>query len=472
MHTFFSFEKNKVMKTSTKIIFVAFIAVTIPSLVLGGSIFSGIIPTENGFSLNFDVKGIIAIILTIISVILGTILFTRFLSSLRLEQALFFSSLPLIIIYGAIMFLIADMSNLNGNFAKSVRSLLNMSTENAYNTILWAVLVTIVFIVILSLNFFIMCKPMNKLERIVSRLGDGKVKEDKLQLGGVKQFKNIEHGLNKINNNYMEKDNTLKTYNLKKQKNLPKSLMRFIGIDINELERGKAVRKQAVMMLIRLETVINSLASDYERLNSIVNGLSPIIKRYGGFILNYANDNIFCIFNRPEDAIDCSCSLIKTIRIKNKTEKGELKERISILSCKPLFSLKGENGQLTIISDEAKILEKMIKIANFIDASVILSKSCLDELPLRYKFTYRYVGNINTYENGNILLFENLDVYSKEKSNHLIKNKGLFERGVICYNNGEYQKAYNYFKENIRLYPSDKAGYVYYNGAKDKLSQA
>ena len=192
------------MKTSTKILFGLFILVTIPSLVLGGSIISGIKATENGFAFNFDAKGIIALILTIISIVLGSILFIRFLKALSLEKALFFSSLPLIIIYGAIMFLIADLSNIDNNFAKSVRYVLNLSPNNAYNTILWAVLVTILFVILLSLNYFVFCKPMNKLERIVSRLGDGKLNEDKLQIGGGKQFKNIEHGLNKINNNYME----------------------------------------------------------------------------------------------------------------------------------------------------------------------------------------------------------------------------------------------------------------------------
>ena len=57
----------------------------------------------------------------------------------------------------------------------------------------------------------------------------------------------------------------------------------------------------------------------------------------------------------------------------------------------------------------------------------------------------------------------------KFRNSAIIKNKGLFERGIICYNNGDYQKAFNYFKENLKLYPNDKAGYVYYNNAKDKL---
>ncbi len=473
MYTIFIFAENKTMKTSTKILFVIFIAVTIPSLVLGNSILAGITATENGFIFNFDVKGIIAIILTVFSIVLGSILFTRFLSSLRLEHALFFSSLPLIVIYGGIMFLIADLSNINSNFAKSVRSLLNLSTDNAYNTILWAVLVTIIFIVLLSINYFLMCKPMNKLERIVSRLGDGKVKEEKLQIGGGKQFKNIEHGLNKINNNYMEKDRTLRTVDLKSQRDISKRLLRFIGKnDLLELERGRQIKKHSTIMSIRLDSSDNSLTGDYNRLNSLINGLSPVVRRYGGFMLNYNGSGVVCIFTRSEDAIDCAVAVCRNIRLKNKANNGEYKVRLSIFSGEPSLALTGQDKkQLLVVSDEVKLLEKMSRIGDFIDAKIVFSKSCIDDLPLRYKFAYRYIGNLNTYDNSDILLFEDLDVYSKEKSSKLIKNKGLFERGVICYNNGDYQKALDYFKENLRIYSDDKAGYVYYNNAKEKLSQ-
>ena len=74
------------MKMSTKILLVLFILVTIPALVLGGSIFAGIKATENGFVFDFDTKGIIAIVLSIISTILGTILYVKFLMSLSLER--------------------------------------------------------------------------------------------------------------------------------------------------------------------------------------------------------------------------------------------------------------------------------------------------------------------------------------------------------------------------------------------------
>ena len=456
------------MKTSTKILLILFILVTIPALVLGGSIFAGIKATENGFVFDFDTKGIIAIVLSIISTILGTILYIKFLMSLSLERVLFFSSIPMIMIYGAIMFLIADLSNLNNNLAISVRSVLNLSPDNAYNTILWAILVTILFVVLLSINYFFICKPMNKVEKIVLRLGDGKVKENTLQVGGSKQFKNIEHGLNKINNNYKEKDNTLKRTDLP-QKEL-RQLTRFFGkASIEELEQGLEVKKKSTLMVIKLECSERTLEGDYKLVDSYLNVIVPIIKRFGGFVIKYLGDGIVVVFQRSEDALDSSLSICRTVKVKNKSTSQKFKEKIAIYTSKVGFKLKIESKELEIATKEYEVLSKIDKIISFLHSKVIFTKSCLDDLPLRYKFAYRYLGSINNYDGNDILIFEKLDVYPRDVVSKLVKNKGLFERGVICYDDGQYQKALDYFQENIRSYPDDKAGYVYYNNAKDKV---
>ena len=460
------------MKKSTKILLVLFVLVTIPALVLGSSIFAGIQATENGFVFNFDTKGIIAIILSVASVLLGTILYLRFLMSLSLERVLFFSSVPLIVIYGATMFLIAEMSNLNNNLALSVRSVLNLSQENLYNTVLWAILVTLLFIVLLSVNYFFICKPVNKVEKIVSRLGDGKVKENNLQVGGSKQFKNIEHSLNKINNNYKEKDNSLKKASLS-QKDISRQCVRFFGkSNIEELERGALVSKKATLMVIKLESKEKTLESDYKLLDSYLNEIVPVIKRFGGFIIKYLGEGIEIVFQTAEDALDCSLAVSRLVRIKNKSAINKFKEKISIYSCKPSFKLNEEKKELDIVSNEQEVLAKMDKIIAFLQVKIIFTKSCLDDLPLRYKFAYRYLGNINFYNGKDILLFEKIDVYPKEVLSKLVKNKGLFERGVICYDNGEYQKALNYFQEYIKNYPEDNAGYIYFNNAKDRVKNS
>ena len=478
MNTFSLFANNTSMKKSTKILLALFVLVTIPSLVLGGSILSGIKATDNGFVFDFDTKGIIALALTAISIVLGSILYARFLSTLKLEKLLFFSSIPLIVIYGAIIFLIADLSNIENDFAKSVQTLLNLSTDNAYNTILWAILVTLIFIVILSLNFFIICRPMNRVEKVVSRLGDGKVKEEKLTIGGGKQFKTIEHGLNKINNNYKEKDNSLKTSKLQ-SKNTSKRLIKILGRNnVAELEMGRSITRQVTLLYTHLFHYENdkTLQADFDLIKSYYKDIAPLIRRFSGYIEGYNENGLTAVFARAEDAIECSLIISRTIKIKNRSNKSgsHLLERISILTSRVTYKAIGQDDDKkpTIISNESEILERIDRIAEFMQAKIIFTKSVLDDLPINYKLAYRYLGSVNMFNTEEIMLFEDLDVYPKNEAEKLVRNKGVFERGIINYNNGDYNKAISYFQDNLRSNPSDRAGYIYYSNAKEKLDKA
>lgn len=477
MYTNLSFAKNKYMRKSTKILLIIFILVQIPALILGKFVFAGIVPTGRGFTFNFDIKGIIGLILTLVASVLGMILFFRFIMSQSIDKAIFFSSAPLILIYGLLIFLLADLSTFDNSTARSVRTLLNISPENAYNTILWAVLITIVFVLLLFFNFFILCKPLNRVEKVVSRLGDGKVKEEKLKIGGGKQFNNIEHGLNKINNNYRSKDNTLRKVNLETQKFIPKQFFKFFGkTNVTELELGNQVKKKATTLYLKMEDIANNEQTLEERfnfLNSYMNVISPLIRKFNGFVDKYTEDGILAVFAHCEDAIDCSHAVARAINIKNRHNKSNsnISQRISIMTGEIIFGIVGEEERKmpTIISDVISSINKLDEVCRMLSAKVVFTKTSLDDLPLNYKFLYRYIGKFNVGENE-VIAFEDLDVYPRDISSRMVKTKPEFERGVIAYESGDYKQASNLFSNALKIFPNDKACYLYFNKCKEKLN--
>lgn len=478
MYTNLPFAKNKGMKKSTKILLIIYLIVLIPSLVLGRYIFQGINPTDTGFTFNFDVKGIVGIILTIISLVIGTILFYRFVMAQSIDKAIFFSSLPLVLIYGLAIFFLAELTSFDNSTANSVKTLLNITTDNTYNTVLWAVLLTIIFVLLLFLNYFMLCKPLNRVEKIVARLGDGKVKEEKLHIGGSKQFNSIEHGLNKINNNYRSKDNSLKKVNLETQKYVPKQFFKFFGkSSIIELELGNQVKKKASTMYVKL-VGINSgeqmtLEERFDFLNSYIHVISPLVRKFGGFIDKYTGDGILSVFAHAQDAIDCSHAITRAINVKNRQNKTlpNVEQRISIMTGEVLFGIVGEEERKmpTIVSDIVKHLDKLDEISRIMSAKIVFTKSVLDDLPLNYKFLYRYIGKINQ-EESEIILFEDIDVLPRDISSLLTKTKSQFERGVISYENGDYDDASILFSQVLKACPNDKGCYLYYNRCQEKLS--
>ena len=466
------------MRKSTKILLILFVLTLVPSIVLGGSILKGILPTENGFIFNFDTNAIIAIVLMVVSNILGSILFFRFVMSRPISHAIFFSSLPLMLIYGAVIFLLAESSLFQSASARAVRSLLNLSPENTYNTILWAILITIVFVLLMFLNYFLLCKPVGRIEKIVLRLGDGSVKARTLKIGGGKQFNNIEHGLNKINNNYRNNENNIKKVNLEAQKFVPKQFFRFLGKNnISELELGNQVKKTATLMSVKLVGLENlgqmSLEENFNFLNSYLNVVSPIVRRFGGFIDKYFGEGVLAVFGKAENAIDCSHAIVRAISVKNRQNKTlpNVGERITIMTSQVIFGIVGEEERKipTIISNITSELDKIDDICKLMSAKVVFTAKTLDNLPINYKFVYRHIGSISLNDKNKSLLFEDLEVLPRDKCSNLLKSKAIFEKGILHYEKGKFREACAYFEEALKISPNDKGCYIYFNKAKEKL---
>lgn len=470
MHTFFKFAKNKNMKTSTKIFIGLFLITLIPALIMGGEIFKGIVFNDGKISVNLSVQGIIALVLLILAMILGLILYIKFILSLSFEKVIFFSSLPLIVIYGIMMFLLADLASLDTEFANTIKNLLNISVTNEYNTILWAILITLVFILLLYINYLIICKPMRKMEKIILRLGDGVTGKSNFTIGGSKQFKNIEHGLNKINNSYKKEGFVVQNCN--KNKNISKQLLKFLGKDgLESLERENKFDKFASIVFFKLEQGANfddsSLQDKFQIFNSYKNKMYPLIKKYNGFIDRLIDDGVIAVFPRSNFAIECAHSIFHLF--KERERSGILKLKVIIHSANIELGFSGDDKNIKIISNIYKNFETLSKILNFMNIKFLITKDALDDLPIDFKLDYRLIGHINLNEK-NIDLFDDLSVYSRDKSIKLYKDKRLFEKAVLLYDENEFQKAIYYFEQLVKNCPDDYPAYIYFNKTKEKLA--
>ena len=460
------------MRKSTKIIFALFVLVLIPAIILGKDVFNNFLPMEDGgFVFNPSPKAISSLVLMGLALVLGVFLYGRFLSSLPFDKVIFFSSLPIILVYGYLLFLLAYLSNLDNPYANAIKDILNITTGSGYNTILWAVLLSIVFIIILFFNFILICKPMNKIEHIVSRLGDGKVKEENLKLGGGRQFKSIEHSLNKINNNYKIKDNSLKSLNYSDKNSLPRQIYKFIGRDgVQILEREKQVKKSGVVAIIKLtDNSSNStrLEDQFEIINAYMNSITPIVKKCGGFIDKFIGDAIVAVFTKADSALDCSRNILRTVYGRNRRQSN-IFVQIALHYGEIVLAVKSEEEKVPTIISSLSVVNKISEIAKFMKGKIVFSKAILDNLALHYHIDYRYLGSFNDSDEE-ILVFEDLSAYPKDYATKLIKNKNIFEKGVILYNNREFDKAGYYFEDVLRSIPDDNASYIYFNKTKEKL---
>ena len=467
------------MKTSTKVLLAIFIVCLIPSIIFAGNLFSAIVPTEEGFVFDFDVYSYIALGFSIATITLGGILYFRFVFSLKLSKAIFFSVLPMTIFYGFGLYSLAVVGRYTNPIANSVKLTLNISQNNNYNSILWAVLLTGLYLVYIFVTLIVVCRPLQKLEKVTLRLGDGRVREGNFKIGGIKQFQDIEGALEKINYNYKEKENLVKKTDLEAQKFIPKEFLKFLGkTSINDLELGNKVQKRATTLFCDFINPSSgtsmSLKDNFNYVNSYLNLIAPIVRKYDGFIDKYLGDGLLAVFGKAEKAVDCANAIYRIVEEKNKNQFKfpRFNISISISTGDLMFGVVGEENRKspTIISDVVELASKMQEINKFLGTTIVFSKQTLNEIPTRYNFDYRYIGSLSVDNSSSMALFESFSCYDRVRKEALSKSKTKFENGVRAYNDRDYEEAKEIFESVLRIVPNDRASYIYYNKSCEKIS--
>ncbi len=458
------------MKTSTKILIVLSIILFLPNIFLFKYLIAGIIATDSGFVFNFSAISYVALGFLVAFIICFFVLYITFLRSLSLSNQLFFSIVPLSVLYGLFSVYISQIETSTDLTAQSVMVMLNLESGNEYNSFLWILLATITYLILLFFIILFACKPLKNVEKITQKLGDGRVKFDDFKVGGNKQFQDIEHSLNKINYIYKEKDNKIRVANLEQQKYLPKQILKFLGKNsIRELEIGKEVQKKATVLFCDLknENKTLTLEENFNYINSYYKIVAPLIKRFDGFVDKFVGDGILAVFANAENAIECSHAIIKALDSKKKT----FVSRICLHTATYKFGIVGDEERKTptILTDIFPLLNKMQEINDFIGTRFIFSKSTLDDLPQKFDFPHRYTGSLKL-DKEKIQLFESLECYHKSKKEKLYKLKNKFENGVRLYNENKFAEAKECFEFVLR-YIKDEPSFVYFNKIKEKMSE-
>ena len=461
------------MKTSTKILLIINIALLIANVFLIRYLVSGIVPTESGFVFEFSALSWVALVVLIAFLVTFIALYIVFLRNMRLSNLLFFSTLPLTLIYGVFVVYIAKIGDMDDITSASVKATLNLnSTQGVEN--LWIALATVTYLILLFILIAIACRPLRNVERVTQKLGDGRVKMEDYKIGGSRQFQEIEHSLNKINYLYKEKDNKLKIANLATQKYLPRQLLNFLGKNgIEDVETGKSVTREGTILYCDLKpNKTLSLEENFNYINSYLKVVAPLIKRFDGFVDKYLGDGLIAVFSKAQNAVECAHSILKAVEDRNKNQKKSLNiaSRISVHTGILTIALSAEEKAPTVVSPIINMLSKMEEINEFMGGKLLFSKKTLESFSNKFNFDYRYLGDLE-YEKSITSLFESLDCYPKRIREKLKKFKNEFENGVRFYNEKRYREAKDMFEKVLQKIPNDNASFVYFNKCNERLSE-
>lgn len=465
------------MRTSTKVLMILFFITLVGVVLTSTYFFKEVTITSERLVFNLSAISYMFIMLSVVNGIFGSILYIRFLKSQKLSSMLFFSVVPLTIVFSLLTYFLATINNYSGDAVQIVRQTLQISTTNI-NNYLWIALLTLVYLLIIFIIFKVLTRPLKNLEQAIERLSDGFI-SDKIRIGGGKQFIKMEYNLNKINDNYKKKETIIKQTNSEYEKYIPKQFVKFLGKNsILDLVVGTQVQKEVTTMFcdIRNSTLVSttlSLEENFNYINSYLNVVSPIIKKYNGFIDKYLGDGIMAVFTRSRQAYDCAHAIIRAVQEKNSSNVSmpNLEVGVSLNTGDVVFGVVGDENRksITVISDSVNLASKIGEVNKVFGSLITFSKATLNDLSSALKINYRYIGNLLNDNKEYISIFESLDAYTRIKREKLVKNKIEFEQAVRAYVNGKFSQAKNGFEEVYKKEKDDKVCYVFYNKCVEKL---
>ena len=465
------------MKTNTKIWIVVFLVSLVGGAVTSSYLFSGISIINGRIVFDISTLGWVCIAFNVLNLISGNVLFFKFLKTRKLSTVLFLSTVPVTLVFGGLMFGLFSINNYSNSPAVFVRTALNITTTNN-NNYYWIILLAIVYLFILAITFMIATRPIKKIEAVTKRLAYGEVK-DKINIGGTKQFQEIESSLKKINENYKIKDEVIKQTSIEYEKFVPKKLIKFLGKkSIIELEVGSQVKKTATMLYCNIKSggVVSktlSLEDNFNYVNSYLNVVTPIIRKFGGFVDKYLENGLLSVFISPQSAITCAINISRAIKQKNLSEDmPKLEVGLIVHTDEIIFGVVGDDQRKapTIVTNSMELFSKLDEINETFGSIMLVTKNTLNTLPTTFKLAYRYIGEVDI-EGTEQSVFECLEVFARQKREKLYKHHLEFENGVRAYQKGNFEQAKQIFEKVYRQEKDDKPCYVYFNKSTEKLGR-
>ena len=354
------------------------------------------------------------------------------------------------------------------------------SEANEIRTLFWAVF-TIIAISLLFGIFIsyivsrILSKPIEVLtlgaERVANRDYDTRISiKSKDELGVLANSFNTM--VQKIKSYITEMEQLNQSY----FRFVPKSFLENLGLSkITEIQLGDQVQKEMTVIFSDIRS-FTSLAEKmepkevFEFINSYLEIVGPIIRKYNGFIDKYIGDAIMALFpQKPIDALHVAIAMRKAMYKFNKERiaKGqrEIDVGIGINTGNLILGTIGEIERMetTVFADAVNIASRLEGYTKKFKAPIIVGKNTVKSLSPseREKFSMRYLGNLRVRGKQEATDIYQLLLEDDEGHELKLKTKIDFENGVKSLIHRRYEEAKENFEKVIQVDPKDSVASVY-----------
>ena len=265
---------------------------------------------------------------------------------------------------------------------------------------------------------------------------------------------------------------------------VPPEFLQFLDKDdITTVELGDHVQMEMTILFadIRSFTTLSEQMNpqdSFRFINAYLNRVGPIIRAHNGFIDKYIGDAIMALFpNSVDDALQAAIEMLETVAEYNKTRQRPGRPPIAIgigLHKGPVtLGVVGESQRMehTVVSDAVNLASRLEGLTKLYGASIIISRETLEKTVNVDVYNVRCLGETGVKgKRKTIAVAEILDGSDPNTTARKLRTRADFEAGLRHFQNGNDQKAKDFFERAYANCLNDKAARHYLKRVKHRLA--
>lgn len=180
---------------------------------------------------------------------------------------------------------------------------------------------------------------------------------------------------------FLQKSDTIKKQNIIFQKFVPIEFLNFLSKDsITQIQLGDQIKADLTILFTDIRSFTEFTENSnpdavFQKLNTYLKIMGPIIRKYNGFIDKYIGDAILALFpDNPKNAIDAGIEMLDALK---KNKEIDFNIGIGIHSGPTMLGIIGEEERIesTVISDTVNTASRIESLTKELQCPLLFSES-------------------------------------------------------------------------------------------------
>ena len=282
-----------------------------------------------------------------------------------------------------------------------------------------------------------------------------------------------------------EREDAIRKIHDVSQKFVPSEFIKSLGkAKITEVFLGDQVEREVTVVFVDIRdftTISEGLSptDNFLFVNAFNNRMGPIIRKNGGFIMQYLGDGFMALFTEgSQGALNASVEMQAALREYN--QERELKNRhpvrvgVGMQSGKLILGITGDRERLdaAIISDTVNTAARIEGLSKHYGTTILLTQECKDNLVAPENFDFRYLGKVQLKgKKKPIKLYECINGDELELRTHKLENLENFNHAMELFFKKEFAMAAVSFQEIFKKNINDQPAKLFLNRSAHLITQ-